>query len=93
MRTEAKVGFKQHSTVWVWDSTWLPAVVVHRVQTGCLSVKVTHGVTFSFNMANLLLRDPACRGGDMPRCRSFVLQPKEWTHEQGPKVLSFKAEL
>jgi hypothetical protein len=58
MRTEAKVGFKQHSTVWVWDSTWLPAVVVHRVQTGCLLVRLTHGVTFSVNVANLLPRDP-----------------------------------
>ena len=88
MSTKAKMSFRQHSMVWVWDSTWLPAIVVRRARMGCVLVRLAHGVTFSVTAANLLPRDPICRGGDMPRCRSFVPQPTEWTHEQGPRVLS-----
>jgi len=54
------------SAVWVWDSTWLPAVVVNRARTDCVLVRLEHGVTFSVKMANVATRDPACRGGDMP---------------------------
>ena len=52
--------------VWVWDSTWFPAVVVHRVRMGRVLVRLEHGVTFSVTMADLLPHDPACRSGDMP---------------------------
>jgi|HubBroStandDraft_1064217.scaffolds.fasta_scaffold1000070_2 hypothetical protein len=78
MSTKAKMSFKQHSMVWVWDSTWLPAIVVRGARMGCVLVRLAHGVTFSVTAANLVPRDPACRGGDIPSagtCRSFVLQP------------------
>ena len=61
-----KMTFRQDSMVWVWDSTWLPAVVVHRAPMSCLLVRLEHGVTFSVTMADLAPRDPACRGGDVP---------------------------
>jgi hypothetical protein len=32
MSTQPKMGFEQGSKVWMWDSIWLPAVVVHRAQ-------------------------------------------------------------
>lgn len=57
---------KQDSAVWVWDSTWLPAIVVDRAGMGCVSVRLEHGVTFNVNTVNLVPRDPARRGGDMP---------------------------
>jgi hypothetical protein len=58
MGTRRKMSFRQDSTVGVWDSTWLPAVVVHRVQMGCLLVRLEHGVTFSVTVADMVLRDP-----------------------------------
>ncbi len=66
MSTSPQLSFKQDSIVWVWDSTWLPAVVVHCTRMGCLLVRLEHGVTFSVTMADLVPRDPACRGGDIP---------------------------
>jgi len=66
MSTGRKMSFRQDSMVWVWDSTWLPAVVVHHVPMNCLLVRLEHGVTFSVTMADLAPRDPACRGGDVP---------------------------
>ena len=71
MSTKAEVSFKQHSMVWVWDSTWLPAIVVYHASTGCVLVRLTHGVTFSVPVANLLPRDPACRGSDVPSAIAF----------------------
>jgi hypothetical protein len=61
MITEPKMSFKQGSKVWVWDSMWLPAVVVQRAQIDRVLVRVEHGVTFTATMANLLPRDPACQ--------------------------------
>ncbi len=61
-----KMTFRQDSMVWVWDSTWLPAVVVRHAPTGCALVRLDHGVTFNVTMADLRLRDPARRGGDVP---------------------------
>jgi hypothetical protein len=66
MSTQPKMSFEQGSKVWVWDSMWLPAVVVHRAQMGCLLVRLGHGVTFSVTVADLVPRDPACRGSDVP---------------------------
>ena len=68
MSTRRKMSFRQDSMVWVWDSTWLPAVVVHRAPMNCLLVRLEHGVTFRVRvtMADLAPRDPACRGGDVP---------------------------
>jgi hypothetical protein len=50
----------------VWDSTWLPAVVVQHAPMGCALVRLDHGVTFNVTMADLLPRDPARCGGDVP---------------------------
>jgi hypothetical protein len=61
-----KMTFRQNSMVWVWDSTWLPAVVVQHAPMGCALVRLDHGVTFNVTMADLLPRDPARCGGDVP---------------------------
>ena len=71
MSSRPKLSLKQNSTIWVWDSTWLPAVVVHCARMGCVLVRLEHGVTFSATIADLLPRDPACRGGDMPSVARF----------------------
>jgi hypothetical protein len=68
MSNRPKTSFKQGSKVWVWDSMWLPAVVVHRVPRGRILVRAEHGLTFSSTMANLVPRDPACQH---PRPPSF----------------------
>ena len=54
------------STVWVWDSTWMPAVVVGRTQTGFVLVRFEHGVTCSVAMSDLQPRDLTSRGNDRP---------------------------
>jgi hypothetical protein len=59
MSTRPKMSLKQGSKVWVWDSMWLPAVVVHRAPTGRILVRAEHGLTFTATMADLLPRDPA----------------------------------
>jgi hypothetical protein len=61
MSTRQKMSFEQGSTVWVWDSMWLPAVVVHRASMGRILVRAEHGLTFTSTMANLQPRDPACQ--------------------------------
>jgi len=61
MSIRPKMSFKQGSKVWVWDSMWLPAVVVHRPRMDRILVRAEHGVTFTATMANLLPRDPACQ--------------------------------
>ncbi len=66
MGSRRKMRVRQDSMVWVWDSTWLPAVVVHHAPMNCLLVRLEHGVTFRVTMADLVPRDPACRGGDVP---------------------------
>jgi hypothetical protein len=66
MSTQPKTSFKQGSKVWVWDSMWLPAVVVHRASMGRILVRAEHGLTFSSTMANLLPRDPACQPARPP---------------------------
>ena len=69
MESEPEVSFKRGSRVWVWDSTWLPGVVVCPPAIGCVSVRLEHGVTFSVAIANLVARDPASRGNDIPHPR------------------------
>jgi len=64
--TRTEMSFELNSVVWVWDSTWLPAVVLQPVRTGCLLVRLEHGVTFSVNKAAVVPRDPNCRGSDLP---------------------------
>ena len=66
MSARPKMSFKQGSKVWVWDSMWLPAVVVHRAPMGRILVRAEHGLTFSSTMANLLPRDPACQPARPP---------------------------
>ena len=69
MSTEPQMSFKQDSTVWVWDSTWFPAVVVHCARMGSLLVRLEHGVTFSATMADLVPRDPCGSSKPHPRAR------------------------
>jgi hypothetical protein len=76
MSTRSKMGFKQGSTVWVWDSMWLPAVVVHPASMGRILVRAEHGLTFTSSMANLLPRDPARQPARPPSLRQGV-QPTE----------------
>lgn len=83
------LSFKSGSRVWVWDSTWLPAIVVHHAQTDCLLVRLAHGVTFSVPPAVLRPRDPACRGGDVPsadtRHRITIGHQKRGAKEHEPR--------
>jgi hypothetical protein len=62
-----KMTFRQDSMVWVWDSTWLPALVVQHAPMGSVLVRLDHGVTFNVVRANVLPRDPARRGSDIPQ--------------------------
>ena len=50
MSTEPKMSFGQGSKVWVWDSMWLPAVVVQPAPMGRILVRVEHGLTFTATM-------------------------------------------
>ena len=50
-------GVAEGSKVWVWDSFWLPAVVVRFDPNACL-VRLDHGVTFSVNPSDVQTRDP-----------------------------------
>ena len=66
MSTPPKMSFKQDSMVWVWDSMWLPAVVVDPAGMDRILVRVEHGVTFAAAVANLLPRDHACQHARPP---------------------------
>ena len=66
MSTRRKMSFRRDSMVWVWDSTWLPAVVVHLAPMSGALVRLDHGVTFNVTIADLVPRDPACQGADIP---------------------------
>ncbi len=72
MSTRPTMSFEQDSMVWVWDSMWLPAVVVDRAAMDRVLVRVEHGVTFAATMANLLPRDPACQPARPPSLRQGV---------------------
>ena len=72
MSIRPKMSFKQGSKVWVWDSMWLPAVIVHRPRMDRILVRVEHGVTFTATMANLLPRDPACQHARPPSLQQGV---------------------
>jgi hypothetical protein len=72
MNTGPKMSFKQGSKVWVWDSRWLPAIVVHPASMGRILVRAEHGLTFTSTMANLLPRDPACQPARPPSLRQGV---------------------
>ena len=67
---------RQGSTVWVWDSTWIPAVVVRPTQTGFVLVRFEHGVTFSVAIADLQPRDLTSRGNDKPISGRNVLMKR-----------------
>ena len=63
---------------WVWDSTWMPAVVVRRTQSGFVLVRFEHAVTCSVAMSDLQPRDLTARGNDRPmsgrkRCHEPVM--------------------
>jgi len=68
-----EVSFERGSRVWVWDSTWLPAVVVGLLEADCVSVRLEHGVTFSVAAANLAGRDP------LPVAMTFLALVKGFT--------------
>jgi hypothetical protein len=69
MRKRSGFILERGSKVWVWDSTWLPAVVV-RPGADSVLVRLEHGVTFQVAVDKLDIGDPA-RGGT-PR---FPLRP------------------
>jgi hypothetical protein len=50
----------------VWDSIWLPAVVVG-YGVDLLRVRLAPGVTFNVGADKLFVRGPACGGKDTPR--------------------------
>jgi hypothetical protein len=79
MSTQPKISFKRGSKVWVWDSMWLPAAVVHRAPMGRILVRVDHGLSFTATTENLLPRDPA---GQPARPPSL---PQGW-HQNGAVV-------
>ena len=91
MSTRRNMSFRRDSIVWVWDSTWLPAVVVHRAPMGGALVRLEHGVTFSVTEADLAPRDPACRGGDVPsagtRPSIIVRHLQKGAREHAPRRL------
>jgi hypothetical protein len=66
MSVTPEIHFRRGAAVWVWDSTWLPAVVVHSTRMGSRLVRLEHGVTFRAGVADLAARDPSCRGDDIP---------------------------
>jgi hypothetical protein len=67
MSAKPKMSMPQGCTVWVWDSTWIPAVVVvGRTQRGFVLVRFEHGVTCSVAMSDLQPRDLTSRGNDRP---------------------------
>jgi hypothetical protein len=72
MSTRTKMSFKQGSKVWVWDSMWLPAIVVQRAPMGSILVRVEHGLTFTASTVNLVPRDPACQQTRPPSLRQGV---------------------
>jgi hypothetical protein len=72
MSTQPKMSFKQGSKVWVWDSMWLPAVVVDGAGMDRILVRVEHGLTFTSTMANLLPRDPARQPSRPPSLQQGV---------------------
>jgi hypothetical protein len=72
MGTQPKTSFSQGSKVWVWDSMWLPAVVVHRAPMDRVLVRVDHGVTFTATMANLAPRDHARQQARPPFLKQVV---------------------
>jgi hypothetical protein len=65
MNTRSRVAAQSGSTVWVWDSTWLPAVVVD-YGVDLVRVRLAHGVTFSVDVDKLVVRDSAGGGKDAP---------------------------
>jgi hypothetical protein len=66
------MSFEQGSKVWVWDSMWLPAVIVLRAPMGRVLVRAEHGLTFTATMVNLLPRDPADQQARPPFLRQGV---------------------
>jgi hypothetical protein len=75
MGSVPRLTFKLGAQVWVWDSTWLPGVIVQRTRRDSLSIRLDHGVTFCADIANLAVRDPARRGADVPH--NFNFSPKQ----------------
>jgi hypothetical protein len=72
MRTGFEKSFRPGSLVWVWDSLWLPAVLVNPIAMDRWLVRLDHGVTFSATTADLVARDPARLGSDIPSANSHL---------------------
>jgi len=66
MNTRSRIALESGSTVWVWDSTLLPAVVVD-YGADLVRVRLAHGVTFNVNADKLVVRETAGGGNDVPR--------------------------
>jgi hypothetical protein len=66
MDAKPKMRILQGSKVWVWDSTWMPAVVVRRTKAGFVLVRFEHGVTCSVAISDLQPRDLTSGDSDRP---------------------------
>jgi len=65
MKTRQTFDLKWGPNVWVWDSAWLPAVVV-AYAADLVRVRLSHGITFNVGVEKLAVRDAKCVGKDMP---------------------------
>ena len=87
MGAKPEMSILEGSTVWVWDSTWIPAIVVRRTQTGFVFVRFEHRVTCSVAMSDPEPRDSASRDRDKPVSgRRFRDEPhREWSQQNSPR--------
>jgi hypothetical protein len=86
MDAKAKMRILQGSTVWVWDSTWLPAVVVGPTRAGFVLVRFEHGVTCSVAMSGLQPHDLTSRDSDKARLeRRFRDEPRREYSQQNSR--------
>jgi hypothetical protein len=82
-----EMSILQGSAVWVWESTWLPAIVVRPAWPGFALVRFEHGVTCCVALPDLEPRDPASRGADRPVSgRGVRDEPgRKWSQQNSPR--------
>jgi hypothetical protein len=55
-----------HSSLWVWDGTWLSATIVEALDSGVIIVRFSHGVSAPIAASKVAIRNPALQGADRP---------------------------
>jgi hypothetical protein len=55
-----------HSSLWVWDGTWLSATIVEALDSGVIIVRFSHGVSAPIAASKVAIRNPALHGTDRP---------------------------